>query len=76
MQENWLWGFDQFINDITTTRGESVSTLSTKYVYEIVHDFLDADLTKQEMEWELSRFMDELARIYKKDTNKLIGEEV
>ena len=24
MQENWLWGFDQFINDITTTRGESM----------------------------------------------------
>jgi hypothetical protein len=25
MQENWLWGFDQFINDITTTRGKSMS---------------------------------------------------
>lgn len=76
MQENWLWGFDQFINDITTTRGESVSSVSTKYVYEIVHAFLDADLTKQEMEWELSRFMDELANNYKVDTGKLIGEDL
>jgi len=24
MQANWLWGFDQFINDITTTRGENM----------------------------------------------------
>ena len=24
MQASWLWGFDQFINDITTPRGESM----------------------------------------------------
>ena len=23
--ESWLWGFDQFIEDITTTRGNSMS---------------------------------------------------
>lgn len=36
MQENWLWGFDQFINDITTTRGESMNTY--KITIEIVSD--------------------------------------
>jgi hypothetical protein len=57
------------------TNGWGDSAVATKYIYEIIHDFLDADLTKQEMEWELSRLMDELAHNYKVDTNKLIGEK-
>ena len=73
MQENWLWGFDQFINNITTTRGENMSTISTKYVYERIYEILDDDC---DMEDELSRFLDELARNYKMDTGKLIGHEL
>jgi hypothetical protein len=39
MQENWLWGFDQFINNITTTRGESMSNLHE--IYDQVSDLID-----------------------------------
>lgn len=34
--ESWLWGFDQFIEDITTTRGNSMKTY--KITLEIVSD--------------------------------------
>ena len=27
MQASWLWGFDQFISDITTTKGGSMTEL-------------------------------------------------
>jgi len=52
------------------------STVATKYIYDIVYSFIDANLTKQQMDWELSRFMDELAHNYKIDTGKRIGEEL
>jgi hypothetical protein len=52
------------------------SKVDVKYVYEVIHSFLDADLSKKEMEWELSRFLDELANNYKIDTGKLIGEDI
>ena len=41
MQTNWLWGFDQFINDITTPRGESMSNLHE--IYDQVSDLIDDD---------------------------------
>lgn len=75
MQESWLWGFDQFINDITTTRGESMSKVSTKYIYERINDILDMN-EYEDVAYSLSRLMDELAHNYKVDTGKLIGEEV
>lgn len=81
MQENWLWGFDQFINDITTTRGEGMraetkdSKVSTKYMYERIHDILDMN-EYGDVAYSLSRLMDELAHNYKVDTGKLIGEDL
>jgi len=51
------------------------STVSIKYVYDIVYSFLDAELTKEQMQQEISRFMDELAYNYKIDTGKRIEEE-
>ena len=84
MQESWLWGFDQFINDITTTRGEDMkaetqywgnSTVATKYMYERIHDILDMN-EYEDVAYSLSRLMDELAHNYKVDTGNLIGEEL
>lgn len=75
MQTSWLWGFDQFINDITTPRGESMSTVSTKYMYERIHDILDSEWV-EDMPFQLSRLMDELAENYKTDTGKAIGEDL
>ena len=75
MQTNWLWGFDQFINDITTPRGESMSTVSTKYIYERIHDILDMN-DYADVAYSLSQLMDELATNYKTDTGKLIGEDL
>lgn len=60
----------------TETQGWGDSMIATKYVYEIIHAFLDADLPKTEIDWELSRFLDELAHNYKVDTGKLIGEKI
>ena len=84
MQANWLWGFDQFINDITTPRGESMKTetqgwgdsmVATKYIYERINDILDMN-EYEDVAYSLSRLMDELANNYKTDTGKLIGEDL
>jgi hypothetical protein len=85
MQESWLWGFDQFINDITTTRGEimkfenihgeTISTVQTKYIYQRLHAIMDLD-TEEDFSYHLSRLMDELAHNYKVDTGNLIGEDL
>jgi len=84
MQENWLWGFDQFIQDITTRRGESMraetqgwgnSKVATKYIYERIHDILDMN-EYEDVAYSLSRLMDELAHNYKVDTGNLIGEDL
>jgi len=45
MQTNWLWGFDQFINDITTPKGESMNNLI-------------AEANRAFYEWEQSKFGD------------------
>ena len=74
MQTNWLWGFDQFINDITTPKGESMSTVSTKYIYERINDILDMN-EYEDVAYSLSRLLDELAHNYKVDTGSLIGEK-
>ena len=77
MQASWLWGFDQFISDITTIKGESMndSRVSTKYIYERIHDILDMN-EYADVAYSLSRLMDELAQNYKTDTGKLIGEDL
>ena len=41
MQENWLWGFDQFINDITVTTGGNMKAIHE--IYEKVSDLIDDD---------------------------------
>jgi hypothetical protein len=46
MQASWLWGFDQFINDITTPKGESMSDkLIDDVIEQIKKDILSEDLT-------------------------------
>lgn len=79
MQTNWLWGFDQFINDITTSKGESMkveakeSTVSTQYIHQRLWDILNYSW---ETELAISDLMDELAENYGKDTGKSIwGDE-
>lgn len=83
MQTNWLWGFDQFINDITTPKGESMKTekngwgdsmIATKYVYQKIYDILDENYA--DSSYELSRFMDELAHNYHIDTGRKIKEDL
>ena len=56
------------------TNGYGASTIATKYVYQRIHEILDMAQIDQ-VYFELSRFMDELARNYKVDTGKLIGEK-
>jgi len=75
MQASWLWGFDQFISDITTVKGGGMSTVSTKYIYERIHDILDMN-EYADVAYSLSRLMDELAQNYKTDTGNLIGEDL
>jgi hypothetical protein len=58
------------------TNGWGSSMIATKYVYQRVHDLLDADLEGSDLCYELSRFMDELAHNYKVDTGKPIGGSV
>ena len=74
MQENWLWGFDQFIGELTN-KGKDMneSTVSTKYMYERIHEILDMD-ESEDVAYSLSRLMDELANNYKTDTGELIGQ--
>ena len=48
------------------------SSVATKYMYERVHGILDGN----DMAFELSRLLDELAHNYKVDTGRLIGEDL
>ena len=57
------------------TKGWGSSTVSTKYIYECIHDILDMD-TDCDTHFALSRLLDELAQNYKVDTGKLIKEEL
>ena len=46
MQTSWLWGFDQFISDITTTKGRSMNQkLIDKAIEQIKKDVESGDLT-------------------------------
>ena len=51
------------------------STVSTKYMYDRIHKILDSEWV-EDMPFQLSRLMDELAHNYKVDTGNLIGEEL
>ena len=77
MQASWLWGFDQFISDITTTKGGGMKepTISIKYVNERLYDMLSIDYTAQghyELNENICYFLDELAENYKTET----GEDI
>jgi len=56
------------------TQGYGNSTVATKYVYQVVHGLLDSELDLEDIHYELSRFMDQLAHAYHVDTGKKIGE--
>jgi preprotein translocase subunit SecA len=46
MQASWLWGFDQFINNITTPGGESMNQkLIDRAIEQIKKDVESGDLT-------------------------------
>ena len=66
MRTNWLWGFDQFIGELT---GENMKepTVSIKYVYERIDDILRNSAFIDDMPYKLSEFMNELAHNYKAD---------
>ena len=49
------------------------SSVATKYIYQRIHAIMDLE-KGEDVSYHLSRLMDELARNYKVDTNKLIGE--
>lgn len=51
------------------------STVATKYVYERLHKIMDIQ-DDSDMNYNLSRFMDELSHAYKVDTGHLIGEDL
>lgn len=75
--ENWITGFDSFIKDITGGRKMSTwgnSTIATKYVYQKIHEILDME-EREDVDYCLSRLLNELAYNYQIDTGKLIGEE-
>lgn len=59
---------------IDYANGWGNSTVSTKYIYQRVAAILD--MPEGDAAYHLSRLSDELARSYKVDTGKLIGEEV
>lgn len=54
--------------------GWGVSSVSTKYIYQRVAAILN--MPDQDMAYHLSRLSDELARNYKADTGKLIGDDI
>ena len=61
------------------TNGWGASTVATAYVYERIGAILNLSHPTDEddnIEYYLSRFYDELARNYKVDTGRPIGEEV
>jgi hypothetical protein len=49
------------------------SSVATKYIYQRIHAILDLE-KGGDVSYHLSRLTEELARNYKVDTNKLIGE--
>lgn len=55
--------------------GETISTVSTRYIYQRLHAIMDMNET-DDVAYHLSRLMAELAHNYTADTGKLIGEEV
>ena len=57
------------------TQGWGDSMVSTKYIYERIHDILDMN-DYADVAYSLSEFMDELAHNYKVDTGNLIGEDL
>lgn len=52
-----------------------MSKVSTKYMYERIHDILDMN-DYEDVAYSLSRLLDELAKNYNLDTGKLIGEDL
>ena len=50
------------------------STIATKYVYQKIHEILDME-EREDVDYCLSRLLNELAYNYQIDTGKLIGEE-
>jgi hypothetical protein len=55
------------------TNGWGDSIVATKYVYQRIHGILDLK-NGEDITYHLSRFMEELARNYKVDTGKRIGD--
>jgi hypothetical protein len=70
MQANWLWGFDQFIGELTKGSYMKEPKVSIKYVYERIDDILRNSAFVDDMPYKLSEFMDELAHNYKVDTGE------
>lgn len=57
------------------TSGWGGSMVSTKYMYERIYDILDMQ-KQRDVNYHLSRLMEELAHNYKADTGRLIGEKL
>ena len=55
------------------TQGWGDSMVSTKYVYQRLHDIMNQPVN--DTNYHLSRFLDELANNFKVDTEKKIGEK-
>ena len=55
------------------TNGWGDSAVATKYIYQRIHGILDLE-DGEDITYHLSRFMEELARNFKADTGKKIGE--
>ena len=51
------------------------SSVATKYIYQRIHAIMDLE-KGEDISYHLSRLMDELARNYKVDTGRLIGEDL
>lgn len=72
MQANWLWGFDQFIGELT--KGGSMSnwgnsTVETRYVWERLRYIMENEFG-DDLEQAIWDFMDELVHNYKVDTGE------
>lgn len=61
---------DQYVHG-----GEEDSTVSTKYIYERLHDALMVAFI-EDVPYKISRLMDELAHNYTVDTGRKIGEDL
>lgn len=78
--QNWLWGFDQFIGELTKTGANMKDpTVSIKYVHDRLYDLLSVDYSAQghyELDQEIAYFLDELAGNYKTETGvDIYGDE-